>query len=376
MEKVLQVNLENSGGAFQLIYQAQTALKDEIQFDYYSMGNFEKNDVYYDLIGMGSNIYEANLRHNRLIGHILLPFKFYSFLKKNIYSTVHINSDSAWKILMYALPAKILRVNNVIIHSHSSEINGDHIKLKKMCHYIAKYMIKYCGTNFCGCSDESVKWMYGKVDNNKNIRIINNSVNAEKFKFNHSIREKIRNNLKVDDNYLIGTVGNFSYQKNPEFLVELIEKLNEYNEKRYKLIFVGEGSGEYKIKEMVKQKKLDDYVIFYGKTDKVYEVLSALDIFIMPSRFEGLPVSGIEAQTNGLSCVFSTEITKEVKITEFCEYINLSQPLSEWCEIINSIKLNNNRENAYKNTINRNFDIKYTAKQLKDLYFSKVEDYI
>lgn len=373
MNRVLQVNMENCGGAFQLIYQTQIVLKDDVKFDYYCMGCFEKNDIYNHLLEMGSKIYEANLRKNRLIGHILLPFKFYSFLKKNKYSVVHINSDSAWKILMYAIPAKFIKIKKVIIHSHSSEINGDHIKIKKICHYIARLMIKYCGTDFCGCSQESVKWMYGNNLENRNVKIINNGVNASKYKFNKDIRKEIRKNLRLNDCCVIGTVGNFSYQKNPEFLIELIDSLKESNGRKYKLLFVGEGVGEKNIKELVKKRNLSEWVIFYGKTDKVNEILNSFDIFIMPSRFEGLPVSGIEAQTNGLPCVFSSRITKEVMISENVRYIDLEEPNEEWCREIENIIINDHREEAYINTIKSNFDISYTSKQLKEMYDQEVD---
>lgn len=374
MKKVLQANLENCGGAFQLIYQAQSILGNKIQFDYYTMGIFERNDVYNNLIEMGSNINEANLRKNRLIGHIILPFKFYSFLKKHKYQFVHINSDSAWKILMYAIPAKFCKTSKIIIHSHSSEVNGDHIKLKKFCHYIAKNIIQYCGTDFCGCSDESVKWMYGDKFERRSIKIINNSVNAEKFKFDQIVRERIRSELNLKDKCVIGTVGNFSYQKNPELLVKIIDELSRVKDRNYILLFVGDGTEKETIKKMVHEKALDEYVMFYGKTTKVNEVLNAFDIFALPSRFEGLPVSGIEAQTNGLPCIFSSAITKEVEISDLCKYIKLSDSISYWCDIIKNINLNNNRQEAYKNTINKNFDITYTARQLNDLYYGKDEE--
>lgn len=369
MKRVLQVNLENSGGAFQLIYQVQTVLKDEIQFDYYSMGLFKKDDVYYDLLSMGSNIYEGNLRDNRLLGHIKLPFKFYKFIKKNNYDIVHINSDSAWKISLYSIPAKLAKVKKIIIHSHSSEINGDHIKFKKICHRIAKQFIKISGTDFLGCSKESVEWMYKNNLKDKNVKIINNGVNAEKFKFNRDIRKFERDKIKVDKECLIGTVGNFSYQKNPEFLIKLMLHLKKRKDEVYKLIFVGEGEDRKKIENLVIENSLTNDVIFYGKTDKVNEVLNAFDIFIMPSRFEGLPVSGIEAQTNGLPCIFSENITKEVKISDECKYLSLDDSLEIWCDTISNMKFNKNRGKAYENTINKNFDINYTANQLKELYY-------
>lgn len=366
MKKVLQVNIENSGGAFQLIYQAQKILKDNIQFDYYTMGVFKKNDVYRDIIEMGGMVYESELRRNRLVGHLMLPFKFYSFLKKHAYRIIHIHSDSAWKLLIYAIPAKILKIDKIIIHSHSSEINGDHIKLKKMCHNICKGIIKYFATEFCGCSDEAVEWMYGK--NDKNVIIINNGVDSEKFKFNENIRNSVRNRLNIGYKCVLGTVGNFSYQKNPEFLINLIEELNKKSN-QYILIFVGDGINEDNIKKMVNKRHLEDSVIFYGKTTNVEEILNAFDIFILPSRFEGLPVSGIEAQTNGLPCVFASGITKQVEISNLCKYISLSDSVSEWCRAINSININNDRNNAYQNTVDKNFDIKYTANQLEQLYY-------
>lgn len=368
MNRVLQVNLENCGGAFQLIYQAQQILKDRVEFDYYTMGVFEKNDTYLNVLKMGSKINEADLRKNRLIGHAMLPFKFYNFLKKNKYSIIHINSDSAWKILIYAFPAKLLKINKIIIHSHSSEINGDHIKLKKICHYIAKKAISYLGTDFCGCSYESVKWMYGEKMKNKNIEIINNGVNTEKFKFNQKLRDELRKKFNVEDKIVMGTVGNFSYQKNPEFLIEIIDKMKREKHKDYVLLFVGEGLDQIKVKKMVQDKGLKNHVIFYGKTNNVNEVLNMFDIFVLPSRFEGLPVSGIEAQTNGLISIFSSKITHEVEISNKCYYLDIDNSIMEWCNTIKNVNLNYNRKDCFKNTVMKNFDISYTANQLEKIY--------
>ena len=108
MRRILQVNINNEGGAFSLVYQVQKMIdQKEYVFDYYTMGKFNYNSVYLDIIKNNSHIYEADLRKNRFIGHLLLPIRFYKFLKNERYEIIHIHSDSSWKAILYAFPAKL-----------------------------------------------------------------------------------------------------------------------------------------------------------------------------------------------------------------------------------------------------------------------------
>lgn len=362
-KRVLQVNLDGTGGAFSLIYEIQKQLKKDYVFDYYWMGKFVKTPKLKELNSLGSKIYEGNLRRNKILGHILLPFCFYKFLKKHPYSIVHINADLAYKELLYALPAKKAGVKKIIIHSHSSGVNGSHKLIKLYLHKLCKPFLKKNGDVFLTCSKLASKWMFN--DNEKAITL-NNGVDLQQFQYKLNIRNKIRDKLNIN-NILIGTVGNLSYQKNPEFLVRLIKQLD----KKYKLIFVGDGPNRKKIEKYAKQEGVFDRCIFYGNSNNVAYLLNAMDIFIMPSRFEGLPVSAVEAQATGLPCCFSKKITREVALTNSCYFLS-TDDVKKWVQIIRKITPYSSaqRKNATKILKNKKFDIRDCAKKLDCIYKS------
>jgi glycosyltransferase involved in cell wall biosynthesis len=366
--KILQVNLEDSGGAFSLIFQLQKKMEGEIAFDYYSMGSFKSQVVIDEIYRLGGTIYEARLRSNRFFGSLMLPFQFYKFLKTYKYECIHIHSDTAWKLLEYAYPAKKAGVKKIIIHSHSTDINGDYRWLKKICHVIARIILPKYADIYLTCSDKASQWMFPKI-NNEQIIWIKNGIDTSKFQFNIEARNQIREKMGIaDDMFLIGVVGDMSYQKNPEYIVDVFEQIIKERDS-FKLVFIGDGNYTDSVKEYVKEKRMEESVIFYGRTLEIEKVLSAIDIFAMPSRFEGLPVSAIEAQASGLPCVISLKVTKQTAVCDNCRFIDINnESKMEWARSIMLIEKNEDRTQAYQNVMNAGFDIGSTACHLKGIY--------
>ena len=364
-QRILQLNLDGTGGAFSLMYQLQLYLKDEFIFDFYWMGKFVHSEKSDDLEKNGSKIYEEDLRKNRLLGHILLPWKFYRFLKSHPYDIVHINADLAYKLLLYAYPAYKAGVKKIIIHSHSSGVNGDHKSLKLAMHKMCKPFLKTYANTFLTCSKLASKWMY---DDQNYAIMINNGVELEKFKFSLDVRNKIRKDLNLTDQILIGTVGNLSFQKYPEFFVDILKRLPK---DKYKGIFVGDGPDREAIEKYVADNGVIDQIIFLGNTNHVENVLCAMDIFAMPSRFEGLPVSAIEAQASGLSCFISNKITSEVKLLNTCELLPIDDP-DVWAQAILQTNINvRKRTDATEVLKKKGFDIRDSALELRKIYQSE-----
>lgn len=365
--RVLQVNLNNEGGAFSLVCEIQKRIKkDSVIFDYYTMGEFAHNNIYEELIFEGSKVYEAKLRKNRFVGHILLPWKFFKFLRNNNYEVIHIHSDSAWKMLLYALPAKLAKIRKIILHSHSTGINGDNKNLKTVCHNIAKKKLIKCGTLFVACSHEAGEWLF---DSKKvNIKIIKNGIDLERFRFNNELRNTTRDKLNYkEEDIVIGTVGDFSITKNPELLVDIFNKIY-INDKNYKLIFVGKGEREQLVKEYAKSKTCNESILFYGISNQVEKLLNAMDCFILPSLFEGLPMSAVEAQTSGLPTILSKNITRDASIEGYCWYCNDYKNLNEWTSLIKNNTFKTNRLKAATQARLNNFDINITVKEFLNIY--------
>ena len=195
-----------------------------------------------------------------------------------------------------------------------------------------------CANVFLSCSDLATKWIYPKKYA-KQVLFIKNGVECQKFAFSASERERVRSNLNLPpDKILLGMVGDMSYQKNPEFILAVMDVLYKKSSSYY-LLFLGDGADRIEVEKAVSDKEYRDNVVFFGRTNKVASVLSAMDIYVMPSRFEGLPVSGVEAQVNGLPSILSDKITKYVKILDECYFIGIEEDdVDRWVDAIREIK--------------------------------------
>ena len=193
-------------------------------------------------------------------------------------------------------------------------------------------------------------------------------------KFNKEKRNEIRKKLKIDENIiLVGHIGRFVTQKNHEFLIdvfnEIIKKRKQENFDS-KLILIGQGNLKENIIEKIKYLGLQDYVIFTGQTTNVSDYYNAMDIFVLPSLYEGLPVVGIEAQANGLLCEFSTDMTNETKVLNTTKFISLKETPKIWAEMILEDYNNFKRLDSFEEMTKNNFNIIEEAKKLEKYYIN------
>ena len=373
MKRILQMNIENKnmGGAYVLIRRCEEEIRrldESYIFDYMSMNEFDSDTDLYPL--EGSRIFSAQLRKNRLIGHIKLPFYVYNQLKDNNYEVVHIHSELAWKMLLYAGPAKLAGVKHIVLHAHSTGIDGKFRTLKSVCQHISKGFIPMVSKNFLACSEEAADFVMGKsVFEKYHGMVLKNGIDLEKFSFSEEKRKKIRKELNIeDDTILIGNTSRIAYQKNPLYLIEVFGELKKL-QPNIKLLFVG-GGDEWIIRDIEKmlvEKHLNDDVIFLGHRKDIDEILCALDIFVFPSRFEGLGISLVEAQTAGLPCFISDRVPELAKVLNTTYKISIDEKPDVWAKKINEI-IGTRKENAVKEMRNAGFELKDTAADLKRYY--------
>lgn len=188
------------------------------------------------------------------------------------------------------------------------------------------------------------EWVYGKkVVNSPKFKVIYNAIDFNKFKYNKQTRERIRKKLDLENKIVLGNVGNFIYQKNHTFLIDVFKKLLKKNEK-YHLLLIGKGDNLEKIKKIIDKNNFTQHVTFLGVVNNVEEILQAMDVFLLPSKFEGLPFAALEAQASGVSTIISDTITDEVVITDNITRIPLNKERWEY-EILN-IKYSEERKFA------------------------------
>ena len=211
--------------------------------------------------------------------------ELYRIFKENNYKIIHshINALSVFPLRI----AKKAGVPIRIAHSHSTS-NKKEWK-KNILKMILRPFSKLYANNYFACTEYAGKWLFGeKVVERKELNVINNAIDLKKFEFNEKIREDLRKELGIkEDTIVIGHIGRFMRQKNHEFLIDVFEKAIKQDDNIY-LILVGQGPLEDKIKEMAKEKGIEDKILFLGQRNDVNKLYQAMDIFVLPSLYEGL----------------------------------------------------------------------------------------
>lgn len=252
-----------------------------------------------------------------------------------------------------------------ILHSHNSSQDENEGVKKKIRNFIVKRDINKYPSDYFTCSDLATKYMFPK----KESIWIKNGIDVDKFDYDVEIRNKIRADIGIKDETVIGFVGNLREQKNPFFVIDIFEKYYHSNNKS-KLIIIGEGKFEDKLKLYVKEKQLENNVLFIGMVSNVNEYYQAMDAFLLPSLYEGLPVVLVEAQTSGLPCFVADNITRQIKVTDNIKYISIDDKPEEWAKIIQGTLDTFKRQSNKKEVCNAGFYMKDVAKQVENYYLN------
>ena len=364
MLKILQIGMtDNLGGIESFIMNYYRNInKNKIQFDFI---NIYDGDLCFqkEIEKLGGNVYQVTSYYKNPIKYLKEVIKI---IKRNQYDVVHCNMNSS--VFLYPLiAAKIAKAKVIISHAHNA--SSDKGVIKNVIHSINKHFIPMFADKYFACSYKAACWFYSnKIIKSKNFFIINNAIDIRKFVYNELIRKEVRKKLKISDNtLLIGHVGRFVVQKNHKFIIEIFMELIS-KEKNCKLLLIGTGPLKEMIKEIVENNNLFNKVIFLENRNDINELMQAMDIFVLPSLYEGLPLVGVEAQYAGLPCVFSDSITKEVKLNDSTIFIPLKFSVKYWVKKI--IELKKHKRGMI---CDNSFDIFYNSKKLEDLYISFIE---
>ena len=368
--KVLEVNVDDlySGGVYSLVKNVIIHKNCDVKIDIAAIERFVNPENIEMLKAYGTDVYYVGYEGNKVLKQWFVYRNLIRILKNNSYDCVHIHADVANKLLISGIAAKRAGVDRIILHSHSSGVEGNYQKLRTLIQKVCRIFLKYVGDLFVGCSDFSVDWMYPEIEKGK-IVIIKNGIDLEQFKFDQRKRQNIRNTLKLKDEVLLGHVGRFSIVKNHVYMLDILEKalimgLN------VKLILIGDGETKDNVEKIIKKKQLEQFVILYGVTDHVSDLYHAMDVFILPSHFEGLPIVGIEAQAAGLPIIFSDRITRNVQLTDYVRFLGIRQDnLEAWVRNIQQFtKMKIERADAYYQLKDMQFAIQDTIESFLKLY--------
>lgn len=283
---------------------------------------------------------------------------FIRLLRSGSFDVVHIHGNSG-TMAIEAVLAKLCGVRKVLVHAHSTKT--DHPTVNA----VLKYPMMLFADERIACARGSGAWLYGKWKH----RILNNAIDLSRFSFDPEVRKACRAEFGLREEFLVGHIGHFSAPKNHFFLIDIFEAFHRLRPDA-KLLLAGDGPDFDAVVEKVNRLQLQDAVIFTGRRSDVERLYQAFDVFLMPSRWEGLPLVLLEAQTAGLPVVASDRITGDVCCTEPFWYLNIEAPAEIWGQ-----KLQEVAEAGPDRTVDRagqlrerGFDIRQEAGHLKEIY--------
>lgn len=270
------------------------------------------------------------------------PEKFYDefchILKQGKYDVVHLHT-SHWKSMVAEKAVKEMGIPYVIIHAHNGNVTAakENMQFEMERHLrLRNELREEAGTGYWACSYLAADFLFGSSIPKDKIIIMKNAIELEPFKFNRQVRKDMRDEFGLSDrDRAIGCVGRFAYQKNQGFLLRVMKKLHRRSP-GYKLVLVGDGADLDSCREYVKENNLESAVIFTGYRTDVNRLMMAFDSLAMPSHFEGLPITLIEAQATGLMCYTSEAVTREVGVTENIEFLPLIEEV--WADKLLEIR--------------------------------------
>ena len=314
----------NVGGVETFVISIYKLLKSDNVHFYFLTSSKEK--LYYEdeIIKNGDFIIRYSPRTENFI-------KFKNELK-NIFRNYHFDVfwDNVCSLSMIddIIASYDFHVPIRIIHSHNSKnMSG---LFTNLMHNLNKKRISKYATHYFACSSLAGKWMF-PIQKWEKIVFIKNGVDRTKFRYDVESRKKIRTQLKIDNKLVFGHVGRFHEQKNHLFLIDIFKEIHKIHNDSV-LILCGSGDLENSIKKKVKDNDLLSSVFFLGNQSNINEYMSAFDLLLFPSKYEGLPFVLIEAQANNLPCLISCNISQEVAITELVHFLSLNDSSKIWAE--------------------------------------------
>lgn len=340
--------------------------------------NADKNlfEIHYLVFGDKIGEYESELEDcGCKIIHIPEPAEsFVNYLKnlkklirKYKYSVIHAHTmfNIGWAMAL----GKRCGVPIRVAHAHSQLLEKRNLKTR-IYEAIMRFLILTCSTDLVSCGKAAGERLYGKKVFKKKGQLILNGTDCKSFAYSEEKRKMIRAELGLGDAFIIGHAGHLAPVKNQSFLIELMPDILKKNPNAF-LLLLGNGPDKAMLEQKIAELQLEENVIMTGNVRNVADYLSATDVFAFPSLYEGMPLTLIEAQANGLPTLVSENITQQLMITDLISNKNISQGAAKWAEFINN---DAKQRRFYTDKIREaGFDIRTEAERLQNIYLNEAE---
>lgn len=367
--KILHFPIRNTNGGV-----TRSALKfwkyidhDRFQFDFATCS--PKLDFEQDILNQGCKVHYVSCYAEQDAGQFCKELR--EILVQG-YDAVHLNT-SWWKSFYAEKTARAAGIKKIVVHARSTSVDiTDQKQREKELYMHEKYKNEFTeelATHFLACSVGAADFMFGHQIPREKIKILHNALDLERYSYDETKRTNMRRRMGWEDKFVLGTVGRMGYAKNHEFLVDCFYEIQKITENAV-LLFVGSGELEKDIRRQVENYHICDKVVFAGTVDNTEDYLMAMDVFALPSRFEGVPNVLIEAQAAGLICMSSDSVTREAKITDNVIFLELKK--DKWVDEILCYENGYARHKADGQIRNAGYDIKEEIKVLEGIYAEEI----
>lgn len=316
---------------------------------------------YYESIvqNMGGIIHKVTKGSKNIFRFVIERVRIFTHYKQ--YGVIHIHTSCGVRVIE-GIIARFSGIKYVIFHSHS---NSGKVPMK---YRLIQPLFRIVGSKLLACSPEAGTYFFGRkaLDMNK-FKVAKNAILFENFKYSVQNREALTKQLGIQSNLVVGFVGRLSIEKNLDFLLNVFYEISKINDNAL-LLITGDGKEKDSIIENISKLGLVDKVILLGIRKDIGSVMSVLDILLLPSVYEGMPVVLIEAQASGLKCYTSDVVSTESKISELVYYLSLKSSAKEWADTILKNGKNLSRENMEKTFNESGYSISSAVKEMTELY--------
>lgn len=358
----------HSGGKKNLVMEYYRHIdREKIQFDF--ICDSDSNAIPYEEIEqLGGRVYEIAPYQNILKNMLQMR----SICRKNKYKIMHSYNGTMNLFSMFVgwqcrIP---VRINESISMAHSSD-------KKTVLKNILKPCSKLFATHFMANGEVCGRWQFGdKLFDAGKVKVFKTVINTDFNCYDVDVRNKTREQFGITNNTVIGHIGRLTEQKNTLFIIDIFNEIVKMDSDA-KLLIIGDGNLREDMLARIKEYHIEDSVLYLGRREDIQQFYNAMDCFVLPSLYEGLPVVGVEAENYGLPVFFSTEIPKESSACDVLgHFISLSRNAKEWAKIILKKTKENmvHREGKAESVRNAGFDSRYEAEKLLEYYMARVKE--
>lgn len=363
MERILFIEATELKGGIETFLLNTCKYINKSKYELTVLADCEKCSIEKELKDIGVKIRHIHSLKNSVFGYFR---DLWRVIDPKEYDIVHINKNSMSEPFALLI-CKVKRISHIVVHSHNTQPTAN--ASAHVLHNIFRTLLIGKKIIRVACSEQAAEWMFG--DGRSNCLILKNGIELDRYAFNADVRKRVRDQLNVrNDEIAICSVGRLCEQKNSLFMIDIISSLVKINAK-VKFFMIGSGELEKQVKEKVQKLQLESSVFFLGKRNDVNELLQGMDLFLMPSLHEGLPIAAVEAQAASLPLLISDTVDKGVRLLDSTEFEKLSASPSVWAEHCLTLIDSTERRDTQNDIRKSGYDVAESTLSLERLYNRK-----